>query len=169
MKTRIISAFPGMGKSFVWSMNMETCLDSDSSNFSWLKKPDGTNSTVRNPEFPQNYIEHIKQNIGKYEFIFVSSHQVVREALIQECLFFYLVYPVKWMKDVFIERYEKRKSPIQFIDLLSKNWEEWINELIIFENYNIGHSNWQTDKLFLSEILKDIVNSENDVVKTNLN
>ena len=172
MKTRIISAFPGMGKSFVSSMNIETCLDSDSSNFSWLKKPDlsgdgvGTNSDVRNPEFPANYIAHIKENIGKYEFIFVSSHEVVRKALIQECIFFYLVYPVVWMKDVFIERYVKRKSPQSFIDLISKNWDNWINELIIFENNNAGHSNWYTDKIYFSEILNDIIISENDVIKT---
>lgn len=59
------------------------CLDSDSSNFSWVKDENGNNTKERNPEFPKNYIEHIKSNIGKVDVIFVSSHKVVREAL--EC------------------------------------------------------------------------------------
>ena len=36
MRTRIISAFPGTGKSFYHSYNKETTLDSDSSLFSWI-------------------------------------------------------------------------------------------------------------------------------------
>ena len=89
MRTRIISAFPGTGKTYYHKMNPETTLDSDSSNFSWLEAPAG--GLVRNPEFPNNYIQHIKENIGKYEIIFVSSHEEVRKALIENCIFFYLL------------------------------------------------------------------------------
>ena len=32
----------------------------------------------RNPEFPDNYIQPIKENIGKVDYIFVSSHKEVR-------------------------------------------------------------------------------------------
>ena len=90
MRTKIISAFPGTGKSVYHQKHKETTLDSDSSNFSWIIDENG--NKVRNTEFPKNYIEHIKENIGKYEFIFVSSHKDVREALLNECIFFYLVY-----------------------------------------------------------------------------
>lgn len=85
-------------------------LDSDSSKFSWILRKrtkeeleiakkawesephllDGDGYInqikdeeikVRNPDFPKNYIEHIKENIGKVDFIFVSSHLQVREAM----------------------------------------------------------------------------------------
>jgi hypothetical protein len=35
----------------------------------------------RNPDFPNNYIKHIQDNIDKVDYIFVSSHEVVRKAL----------------------------------------------------------------------------------------
>ena len=90
MRTRIIAAFPGTGKTIYHQKHPDTTLDSDSSSFSWIEK-DG--EKVRNPDFPNNYIAHIKENIGKYEFIFVSTHREVREALLDNCVFFYLVYP----------------------------------------------------------------------------
>ncbi len=127
IKTKIISAFPGTGKSYYHNKYKETTLDSDSSNFSWRMDVDG--NKVRNPEFPRNYINHIKENIGKYKFIFVSSHKEVRDALLNECLFFYLVYPDDRRKDEFIQRYKNRGNDENFIKLVSNNWEEWLKEL----------------------------------------
>ena len=69
MKTRIISAFPGTGKSYFHNNSEYSTLDSDSSEFSWIINDDG--DKVRNPNFPSNYISHIKDNIGKADFIFV--------------------------------------------------------------------------------------------------
>ena len=65
MDTLLVSAFPGCGKTYFHLLYPEITLDSDSSQFSWIP------SKERKPEFPQNYIEHIKQNIGKYKIIFV--------------------------------------------------------------------------------------------------
>lgn len=128
MRTKIISAFPGAGKSYYHNNNKETTLDSDSSNFSWIKDKNGDNTKERNPEFPENYIKHIKENIGKYKYIFVSSHKVVRDALFNNCLFFYLVYPSPSRKEEFIKRYEERGNQDFFIKLLDENWENWMKE-----------------------------------------
>lgn len=125
MRTRIISAFPGTGKTAFFKKFPMITLDSDSSLFSWVTI-DGTK--VRNPHFPENYINHIKDNIGKYEFILVSSHKEVRDALINECLYFYLVYPVSSRKEEFLERYKQRGSPPSFITLVENNWDSWIRE-----------------------------------------
>ena len=88
--TIIISAFPACGKT--WCVeNLKDKFDmsdSDSSNFSWVynKTEDGTTIKERNPEFPKNYIDHIKSLIGEKDFIFVSSHDVVRKVLEAEGL-----------------------------------------------------------------------------------
>ena len=66
MKTKIISAFPGVGKTYYHERNKEISIDSDSSHFSWVKDENGNNTKERNPEFPNNYINHIKENIGNY-------------------------------------------------------------------------------------------------------
>jgi len=125
METKIISAFPGTGKSYYHRNNPETTLDSDSSLFSWVIV-DG--QKVRNPEFPTNYIKHIIENIGNVEFIFVSSHAEVRKALHDAGLDFYLVHPRLIDMDKYVQRYKDRGSPQGFIDLVVKNWDMWINE-----------------------------------------
>ena len=73
-KTTIISAFPLCGKTY-FSQNCGdfVVIDSDSSNFSWVKDSNGNRTSKRNPDFPGNYIEHIKSNIGKVDYILVST------------------------------------------------------------------------------------------------
>lgn len=127
MRTKIISAFPGTGKTVYHSKHKSTTLDSDSSNFSWIVKKNG--NKIRNPKFPKNYINHIRDNIGKYEIIFVSSHKEVREELLNECIFFYLVYPDCTRKNEFIERYKKRGNDVKFIQMVFDNWDDWMKDI----------------------------------------
>ncbi len=126
MRTKIVSAFPGVGKTTYHKKHPETTLDSDSSNFSWIVDEYG--NKTRNPHFPQNYINHIKENIGKYKYIFVSSHKEVRDALLDNCLYFYLVYPENNRKEEFIQRYKNRGNDDNFIVLLDSKWDEWMSE-----------------------------------------
>ena len=123
-KQLVISGFPGTGKSYYIArgegsdyMPQGFASDSDSSKF------DKSN-------FPQNYIEHIKELINKGTArIFVSSHKEVRDALVKEGIDFVLVYPKKELKQEYIQRYKQRGSPDSFINLISENWENWIDEL----------------------------------------
>jgi hypothetical protein len=128
-RTKIISAFPGTGKSFFHNNHPNTTLDSDSSNFSWVKDSEGKNTKERNPDFPTNYIEHIKSNIGKYKYIFVSSHKEVRTALLDNCIFFYLFYPDIEDKEKYIERYRNRGNTEDFIKLVETNWDSWLEDV----------------------------------------
>lgn len=128
INTEIISAFPATGKTWFFKNHPERCIDSDSSQFSWIKDENGNNTKERNPDFPHNYIQHIKESIGKVEFIFVSSHAVVREALQNERIIFTLVYPSMECKEEYIQRYIDRGSPDAFIELVRSSWEKWIKE-----------------------------------------
>lgn len=156
MRTRIISAFPGTGKTYYYNKYPEKCLDSDSSLFSWVINE--KNEKVRNPEFPNNYIQHIKDNIGKYEFIFVSTHKEVREALLDNCLFFYLVYPDRHRKEEFIQRYKDRGDDKEFVKLLENNYNKWIKELYFCE---VGCKRVRFGFSYLENELNHIVCSEN--------
>ncbi|MGL5713290.1 MAG: hypothetical protein ACRCX2_09750 [Paraclostridium sp.] len=118
-KQLVISGFPGTGKSYYVNNNLlnELTSDSDSSKF------DKAN-------FPQNYIEHIKELIEKGTVrIFVSSHKEVREALVKEGINFILAYPKRELKEEYIERYKQRGNNESFIKLVSENWDSWITEL----------------------------------------
>ncbi len=63
MRTRIISAFPGTGKSFYHKNNPKTTLNSDSSFFSWITVGD---KKERNSDFPTltQELQHIIASEG---------------------------------------------------------------------------------------------------------
>jgi hypothetical protein len=103
-------------------------LDSDSSQFSWIKDENGVNTTVRNPDFPNNYIAHIKENIGVADIIFVSSHADVRKSLVENQIPFTLVYPNISLKNEYVQRYINRGNAEGFIKLVERSWNEWIEQ-----------------------------------------
>lgn len=143
MTTFVISAFPGCGKTYCFkNLNSKglSILDSDSSDFSWVKDNNGNNTKERNPEFPSNYIKHIKDNIGKVDIIFVSSHEVVRNALLENNLRFILVYPYKHCKDEWIKRFKSRGNNEAFINFISNNWDNFIDDMDLIDE-TIGEKN----------------------------
>jgi hypothetical protein len=115
-KPMLVAGFPGTGKSSYCYRDADYmpqgfATDSDSSKF------DKAN-------FPQNYIEHIKEKISEgYARIFISSHKEVRDALVENGLEFTLVYPKKELKEEYLKRYKERGSPDGFINLISNNWD----------------------------------------------
>jgi hypothetical protein len=119
--TMLVAAFPGTGKSHYCNVDSDYipqgfATDSDSSQFD-------------KNHFPENYIEHIKQKISEgYARVFISSHKDVREALVLNNLPFVLIYPAKELKEEYIERYKQRGNNEKFIQLLSDNWDNWIDE-----------------------------------------
>ena len=126
-KTKIISAFPACGKTYVFeNFNDKVILDSDSSKFSWVMV---ANQKVRNPDFPQNYIRYIKENIGKADYILVSTHENVRRTLEDAEIDFYLVYPDRNLKEEWIGRCFLRGNRENFCWLIADNWDNWIDQL----------------------------------------
>tara|TARA_R110000772_G_scaffold248418_1_gene362450 strand:+ start:747 stop:1220 length:474 start_codon:yes stop_codon:yes gene_type:complete len=121
-QTRIISAFPVCGKTHLFNNGYKDkiIIDSDSSKFSWLE--DGT---TRNPCFPQNYIEHIKENIGKVDYILVSSHIDVRRSLDENDLCWCFVVPDKSLMLEWVGRCYIRGNNEGFIKALISNWDNW--------------------------------------------
>jgi len=160
-------------------------LDSDSSLFSWIKRKrneeeleaarkewdstlhllDGKSYInqikdelirVRNPEFPKNYIQHIKENIGKVDYIFVSTHKAVIQALNETNIDFILVFPDRDLKAEWVGRCYLRGSGTSFCDMIIKNWDNWMEDM---ENeckeYNRKHYVLKHGE-YLSDALKHI-------------
>ena len=136
MNTKIYSIFPACGKTWLYEHQDDydlKILDSDSSQFSWAyTKYSGLIKgyrKVRNPDFPANYINHIKANIGKYDCIFVSSHASVREALNKEGIDFTIVYPSHQCKAEWVGRClirEKKGESGCSAEVMYNNWDQWV-------------------------------------------
>jgi hypothetical protein len=136
--TIVISAFPGCGKSHLFrNKGDKHILDSDSSKFD-------------KSQFPQNYIDHIKSNIGQADMILVSSHKEVRDAMVDNGIEFTLVYPNREIKDEYIQRYIDRGNNESFVNLLQNNWDNWMNELD-------DQSGCEKIKLSSGQYLSDVV------------
>ena len=157
MYAKIISAFPACGKSTyyknwsqyspenVWrSKNNgeqvyrvyeptvpvgDKILDSDSSLFSWIYDENGNKTDVRNPDFPNNYIQHIKEHLETEDIIFVSSHKVVRDALRENNINYTLIYPDRELKDEWLYRCKNRGNSEVFIKFINDNWDTFIDEM----------------------------------------
>lgn len=109
---RCVSAFPGIGKSYFVEQN-PMVLDSDSSKFDKSK-------------FPDNYVSHIAKSVYDGKCILVSSHADVRAKLVEYQLLDLLVYPSISSKNAYIDRYRKRGSSPQFVEMLDKQFENFV-------------------------------------------
>ena len=130
--TIIISAFPACGKSYMYNNyngKPYSMLDSDSSKFSWIYE-NGVKTDIRNPDFVTYYMNHIKENIGKVDVIFVSSHAEVRNALRENNLKYFMVYPSLDMKEEMLNRMRKRGNDSKFIEFQESHYEQFITEII---------------------------------------
>lgn len=165
--------------------NMMSILDSDSSNFNWMfrKRTEEELETikkewestphllsgdgyinkikdelikVRNPDFPNNYIEHIKENIGKVDIIFVSSHLQVREALTNAGIRFCTVYPKKKMLNEWVGRMYRRGNDQKFINFQIEHWDEFVgnisNEPHGFDVFRLGNNEY-IDAYFIASLV----------------
>lgn len=109
---QVVSGFPGVGKSTLTKEHPEIG-DSDSSQFD-------------KEYFPGNYMAHVRNRIVADKLTLVSSHDIVRQALAKSHIDYILVYPALECKDEYLKRYNKRGSELKFIDLLDRNWADWI-------------------------------------------
>lgn len=117
MRTLVISAFPVSGKTYMYSNyngDPYIILDAELSKFKWMKNTKGQLTDDINPEFPSNYIDYIKENIGKVDVIFVSSDKEVRDLLISNNIKYFLVYPNKSMKKNLVKSNEIKGKYIKF-------------------------------------------------------
>lgn len=128
--TLIISAFPGMGKTYS-KKNISTLeiVDHESTPFRWVED---NGNKIHNPAFPKNYIEALKDIIysdDAPDVVFVSSHSVVRDALNEAGIYYYIISPLQRCKETLIQRYRERGNSEKFCNNLSDNWYKFTDSI----------------------------------------
>jgi hypothetical protein len=128
MNTKVISAFPGTGKTFFVNSVKDdrTVLDLDSSRYT---RGHDINGRAISRDFPTNYTNAIKEQLGCVDILFVSIHKEVMIALFEEDIKFSLVYPDNRLKHEYLDRFKLRGSPDSFVNLFSKNWDVSLEQL----------------------------------------
>lgn len=142
--TVVISAFPTLGKS-TFVNNHDDCLDLESSIYS--KKVDGS----RNEEFPKNYVDMLKYHLinNNWRYIFVASHKETREALKQEGIKFYTLYPTLEKKQEVLDCCKVRGNTPEFIKLIEENYDNWVADMSKEPlSYALAPGEFISDELF---------------------
>jgi hypothetical protein len=114
--TEIYAAFCGTGKTYLCDQLGLKCIE-----FECWK--------YRTGDFPDNYIKEIKSQIGRVDYIFISTDPVVLKTLYAQGINVKLVYPNLGLKKEYRQRFLDRGSPIEFIKMINKPWRQWITEL----------------------------------------
>lgn len=116
MRTEIICGFPGVGKSYAVRKMRDV----------GVRVRDSDSSLYDKRFFPGNYIRDIINNIGKYRYIFISSHKPVRDELKNQGVKFTVVIPSINSKTEYLNRYKDRGNDFNFISNLDKNFKSWV-------------------------------------------
>lgn len=147
-KVLVISAFPGMGKSYFTrehSNYSKQILDSDSSLFKWEYNNDGTRSV--NSSWSNNYLNYIKYFSKEFKnypamdliknplnnsynisgVILTSTHKEVLEGLSRKEIKNSVLFPTS-INDI-LPRLEKRNDSKEFIDMITDNFDKFINQI----------------------------------------
>ena len=126
---RVISAFPATGKSWL-AEHHSNVVDSDSSEYSWdYPTRPGVERDQHHPDWPGNYVAHIRHALSGDEVVLVSTHAEVRAALVDAGIPFTLVYPVGHLLDEYLERMATRFSPVALMQAVAEHWDAWLSEL----------------------------------------
>lgn len=153
---KIISAFPGIGKTTLVQTN-KNYVDLESSDYKWIdidktlsiEERKGTAKTI-NPDFPENYIKKIMELTDMGFNVLISSHKEVREVLQARGIKYTIVLPSLEMKEEMINRYLSRGNQESFVNLLRTNYEKFVEDLSMDSNEKVVLKSGQ----YLSDLVK---------------
>lgn len=132
----IISAFAGVGKTTFANKYSDKVIELESGNFKWLNdEKSNENKRTINPKFPINYLEAIKSANSKYKIVLISQHEIIRKCLDAVRLDYIIVYPNIDTKQEYIDRYNNRGNLSNYVELMSKEWDNWIGALNNVNNH----------------------------------
>ena len=154
----VIAGFPGIGKSYLFNNEEFSATDSDSSQFSWIV--DDSGAKLRNPEFPGNYIDHIKKAQQVYDVVLVSTHKDVRNALDAASISYALVYPSCACRSEYLQRYIDRGSPESFCKMMEAKFNDFVTECMDHESFEANHYLLEKGE-FLSTVVSSILDDMN--------
>lgn len=138
-----MSVFAGLGKTTVGEKHSNIC-DLQSSpyryDYSQISKNDYekmkcNSQSIKNPEWPNNYLKAILEAINKYDLVLVPSNLDVRNLLVENKISFTFVLPYKdeENKKKLLERYKKRGNNEKLINDVMNNFDCWSRNQ---EDYN---------------------------------
>ena len=159
MSAKVFSVFAGLGKTYV-GKKYPNVLDLQSSpcryDYTNVKKEDYEKIKEKpnrkvNPNWPNNFIDAIKEASNKYDIILVSPSPDIRELLEQNDIDYTFILPSKDSREILLKRYKKRENSQELINLVMGYFDTWSYKE---EDYNCPLVILDKDK-YLEDYLKE--------------
>lgn len=115
LTTTLFAAFCGSGKTYICEKTNIKAIEIE-----YWKYKDG---------LQKEYIDDVRKNIGKVDYIFISTDPEGLKLLHENGFEITLVYPENELRNEYLDRYILRDSPYDFIGTFMKYWNLWIDEL----------------------------------------
>lgn len=109
-EVKIICGFAGIGKSTL-ARTLENVVDLESTPFEkdW-----------------DRYVKVAKHMANNGYLVLLSCHKELREKLHESGIDYVVAMPDKSMKEVYLNRYKNRKNTKDFIEMMDKNWDNFL-------------------------------------------
>ena len=144
----IICGFPGIGKSYC-----VTAYQALGANHITKRVYDLDSSEFQGENWVQDYVDRAEILNKEYIYVFLSTHEEVRNELLKRDIPYLIVAPDFDLKDEYLRRYFKRGDPIEFIKKLNDLWGHYM--------FSIANDPMPVIELNSGEFLFDIImNSE---------
>ena len=114
-KTIVCAAWCGTGKTYVCNQTNISAVEIEY----WKYKDKG---------LQKKYIKDVKNQIGKVDYILISSDPEGVKLLQRKGFDIILVYPENELRNEYLDRYIDRDSSCDFIGAFMKYWNAWLNE-----------------------------------------
>ena len=87
-------------------------------------------------DWEKTYIDCAEALAEKYDYVFLSTHDMAIDELISRGAKFYIVYPKAHCKFEYMQRFKDRGNSQEYIDKFMKNWDSFIARLDRLETNN---------------------------------
>lgn len=133
VKTKVICAFTGLGKSTVGKKYNNICdlrVSKFMYDYSNIKEKDyekmkGEKTRLPNKDWPNNYLSAIRAAINNYDIVLVPANEEIKELLPKNNINFLLILPSYDSRDKLINIMHKRGNNDNLIDVVIKRFDNW--------------------------------------------
>lgn len=150
----IISSFSCLGKTYLGE-KYQNALDLEASHYKWIyhdkelakdvEKRKGITDRIINPEYPENYLTALSENMNKYSVILITPEKVIREILTQKGISYFVAWPTN--SEFVSKRAIDRGNNEHFAEGLKKSYKIWYPE----EKEKVI---WVSENEYLEDVLK---------------
>ncbi len=136
-KKLIIAGFAGIGKTYL-ANKYKNVIDLESSKFVYdysnisirdYEKLKGTKERALNKEFPQNYIDAIKDSVKKYDVVLIWLKLEMLPLYEENSIDYIICYPSEEAFKLYKDRYVQRGNNEEWIAHVIKAHKKYINAL----------------------------------------